>query len=163
MTKSNTKLTNDCSRPAERGNKKHPRQSKIALRPGLEYSAIRVFFILVIGYFGVTIWVFFFYIFGIWYLDTNLCRYFDKWSKCVQQKFARSWEWEGKNKPRDRQKCTKKLWSRTPLYRHSLIETMDTFFLANQQIDIKSTSLMRTLHCQLFAVINRSFFMVKKI
>ena len=49
-----------------------------------------------------------------------------------------------------------------PLYRHSLMETMDTFFLANQQIDIKSTSLMRTLHCQLFAVINRSFFMVKK-
>ena len=108
MTKSNTKLTNDCSRPAERGNKKHPRQSKKALRPGLEYSGIRVFFILVIGYFGVTIWVFFFYIFGIWYLDTSLCRYFDKWSKCVQQKFARSWEWEGKNKPRDRQKCNKK-------------------------------------------------------
>ena len=43
------------------------------------------------------------------------------------------------------------------------METMGTFFLANQQIDIKSTSLMRTLHCQLFAVINRSFFMVKKI
>ena len=30
MTKSNTKLTNDSSRPAERGNKKHPRHIKKA-------------------------------------------------------------------------------------------------------------------------------------
>ena len=156
MTKSNTKLTNDCSRPAERGNKKHPRRSKIALRPGLEYlfdyywhrhlgdkkqyqinerlfssSWMRqqktsptkqnslealswVFGYSCLFYSGYRVFrcyntnLFFFYIFGIWYLDTNLCRYFDKWSKCVQQKFARSWEWEGKNKPRDRQKCTKK-------------------------------------------------------
>ena len=30
MTKSNTKLTNDSSRPAERGNKKHPRHIRKA-------------------------------------------------------------------------------------------------------------------------------------
>ena len=56
-----------------------------------------------------------------------------------------------------------KSYKANPLYGHSLIETVETFFLANQQIHIKSTSIMRTLHCQLCAVINLSFLMVKKL
>ena len=55
-----------------------------------------------------------------------------------------------------------KSYKANPLYGHSLIEAVDTFFLANQQIHIKSTSIMPTLHCQLCAVINL-FFMVKKL
>ena len=55
-----------------------------------------------------------------------------------------------------------KSYKANPLYGHSLIEAVDTFFLANQQIHMKSTSIMPTLHCQLCAVINL-FFMVKKL
>ena len=55
-----------------------------------------------------------------------------------------------------------KSYKANPLYGHSLIEAVDTFFLASQQIHIKSTSIMPTLHCQLCAVINL-FFMVKKL
>ena len=56
-----------------------------------------------------------------------------------------------------------KSYKANPLYGHSLIEAVDTFFLANQQIHIKSTSIMPTLHCQLCAVINLFFLMVKKL
>ena len=56
-----------------------------------------------------------------------------------------------------------KSYKANPLYGHSLIETVDTFFLVNQQIHIKSTTIMPTLYCQLCAVINLSFFMVKKL
>ena len=56
-----------------------------------------------------------------------------------------------------------KSYKANPLYGNSLIETVDTFFLVNQQIHIKSSTIMPTLYCQLCAVINLSFFMVKKL